>query len=153
MTELEEGGMFDEETMPDWMKTMRGVGRFLFATLIVNQVSFLPSYANLFQEQPAPYISSRAPNSSSGDPTAPASPRPTSRTCPSWNASNGRSSPLVCPATPWCRASWHDGSPTWSSPWTTRPWSTTDLTPWIPRWPPRLAWRSSPRLPWTTARF
>ena len=38
MTELEEGGMFDEETMPDWMKTMRGVGRFLFATLIINQV-------------------------------------------------------------------------------------------------------------------
>ncbi len=25
MAELEEGGMFDEETMPDWMKTMRGV--------------------------------------------------------------------------------------------------------------------------------
>ena len=25
MVELEEGGMFDEDTMPDWMKTMRGV--------------------------------------------------------------------------------------------------------------------------------
>ena len=25
MAELEEGGMFDEDTMPDWMKTMRGV--------------------------------------------------------------------------------------------------------------------------------
>merc|ERR550519_2507294 len=27
MTELEEGGMFDEETMPEWMRSMRGVGR------------------------------------------------------------------------------------------------------------------------------
>ena len=27
MSELEEGGMFDEETMPEWMKSMRGVGR------------------------------------------------------------------------------------------------------------------------------
>ena len=25
MTELEEGGMFDEETMPDWMRPIRGV--------------------------------------------------------------------------------------------------------------------------------
>ena len=25
MSELEEGGMFDEDTMPDWMRTMRGV--------------------------------------------------------------------------------------------------------------------------------
>ena len=25
MAVLEEGGMFDEDTMPDWMKTMRGV--------------------------------------------------------------------------------------------------------------------------------
>ena len=25
MTELEEGGMFDEETMPEWMRNMRGV--------------------------------------------------------------------------------------------------------------------------------
>ena len=30
MTELEEGGMFDEETMPEWMRTMRGVGRCPF---------------------------------------------------------------------------------------------------------------------------
>ena len=29
MTELEEGGMFDEETMPEWMRSMRGVGRCL----------------------------------------------------------------------------------------------------------------------------
>ena len=33
--------MFDEETMPDWMKTMRGVGRFLFATLIITKSCFL----------------------------------------------------------------------------------------------------------------
>jgi hypothetical protein len=25
MAELEEGGMFDEDTMPDWMRSMRGV--------------------------------------------------------------------------------------------------------------------------------
>jgi hypothetical protein len=25
MVELEEGGMFDEDTMPDWMRSMRGV--------------------------------------------------------------------------------------------------------------------------------
>ena len=25
MAALEEGGMFDEDTMPDWMRTMRGV--------------------------------------------------------------------------------------------------------------------------------
>ena len=25
MMELEEGGMFDEETMPDWMRSMQGV--------------------------------------------------------------------------------------------------------------------------------
>ena len=35
MTELEEGGMFDEETMPEWMRSMRGVGRCLFITINV----------------------------------------------------------------------------------------------------------------------
>ena len=35
MTELEEGGMFDEETMPEWMRSMRGVGRCLFNQLMI----------------------------------------------------------------------------------------------------------------------
>ena len=54
MTELEEGGMFDEETMPDWMKTMRGVGRFLSATLISNQVLFLSLMQTSFRSSLPP---------------------------------------------------------------------------------------------------
>ena len=38
MTELEEGGMFDEETMPEWMRSMRGVGRCLLDNLLLQKI-------------------------------------------------------------------------------------------------------------------
>ena len=40
MMELEEGGMFDEETMPDWMRPMRGVA--LTGSIPPQDQQFLP---------------------------------------------------------------------------------------------------------------
>ena len=34
MADLEEGGMFDEGTMPEWMRLMQGLGRCLFDPLM-----------------------------------------------------------------------------------------------------------------------
>ena len=42
MITLEDGGMFDEDTMPDWMKTMRGVAPDKHQVLASSSAPFIP---------------------------------------------------------------------------------------------------------------
>ena len=51
MAELEEGGTFDEDTMPEWMKTMRGVAP---ATAVQNNVVTAPQFIPVPEGIPPP---------------------------------------------------------------------------------------------------